>query len=155
MTIREYRETDSRKLAELFCETIHSVNAKDYTKEQREAWASGCENLEKWDRSFREHETVVAVEGERIAGFGDMERSGYLDRLFVHRDYQGQGIATAICDRLEATITTGKIRTQASITAKPFFERRGYKTVKEQQVCRKGIWLKNYIMEKEMPLTES
>ena len=81
--------------------------------------------------------------------FGDIDKTGYLDMLFVHKDFQGQGIASAICDRLEETITTDKITTHASITAKPFFEKRGYKTVKEQQVIRNVIQLTNYVMEKQ------
>lgn len=72
---------------------------------------------------------------------------GYLDRLFVHADYQKKGIATAICNRLEQAVQ-GKITTHASITAKPFFEKRSYKVVKEQQVERQGIYLINFCMEK-------
>uniref|UniRef100_UPI003FA4C3DA GNAT family N-acetyltransferase n=1 Tax=Enterocloster clostridioformis TaxID=1531 RepID=UPI003FA4C3DA len=75
----------------LFYGTIHSVNRKDYTEEQLNAWADGDVDMEAWYRSFMEHETVVAVDGENIIGFGDMDENGYLDRLYVHRDYQGQG----------------------------------------------------------------
>lgn len=80
--------------------------------------------------------------------FGDIDNTGYLDRLFVHTDYQGKGIATAICNQLEQAVK-GDITTHASITAKPFFEKRGYKIVKEQQVERQGIFLTNYVMIKE------
>ena len=83
-----------------------------------------------------------------LVGFGDMDQHGYLERLFVHKDYQRKGIATAICDRLEGIIGEGKIITHASITAKPFFEKRGYRVVKQQQVQRQGISLINYIMVK-------
>ena len=83
-----------------------------------------------------------------VAGFGDMDGTGYLDRLYVHKDYQGKGIATALCDRLESAVQ-GRIVTHASVTAKPFFEKRGYRTVKEQQVERRGILLTNYVMEKQ------
>uniref|UniRef100_UPI0028AC98D4 GNAT family N-acetyltransferase n=1 Tax=Tissierella praeacuta TaxID=43131 RepID=UPI0028AC98D4 len=71
-----------------------------------------------------------------------------LDRLFVHKDYQGKGVATAICDRLEKAVQK-KVITHASITARPFFEKRGYKVIKEQQVERQGIVLANFIMEKK------
>lgn len=67
----------------------------------------------------------------------------------MHKDFQVQGVASAICERLEAIITTDKITTHASITAKTFFEKRGYKAVKEQQITRKGVCLTNYLMEKE------
>ena len=82
-----------------------------------------------------------------IVGFGDIDKTGYLDRLFVHKDYQRQGIASAICDELEQAVNVNKIITHASITAKPFFERRGYKVIKEQQITRNGVSLTNYVME--------
>jgi len=151
MVIRKYESSDCKEMAELFFNTVHSVNVKDYTKQQLDAWASGQVDLEKWDQSFQEHFSIVAVENDIIVGFGDIDKTGYLDRLYVHKNYQGKGIATAICDQLESKVKENII-THASITAKPFFEKRGYKVVKEQQVERNGIFLKNYIMEKENSL---
>lgn len=147
MILRKYEPSDCPEMAELFYNTVHTVNAKDYTKEQLDAWASGTVDLDAWNRSFLEHETVVAVEDDRIVGFGDMDSTGYLDRLYVHADAQKKGVAAAICDELERTVK-GKIVTHASITARPFFEKRGYIVIKEQQVERKGVLLTNFVMEK-------
>ncbi len=146
--IRKYQQSDSGKLADLFYNTVHTVNAKDYTKEQLNVWANGQLDLEKWNQSFQEHYSVVAFNNEIIVGFGDMDKTGYLDHLYVHVDYQGKGVATAICNQLEQTVL-GNIITHASITAKPFFEKRGYKVVKKQQVERQGVYLVNFIMIKE------
>lgn len=148
MVIREYQPSDCKVLAELFYNTVHTVNAKDYTKEQLDAWAMGSVDLQKWNQSFEEHYSLVAVDGERIIGFGDIDKAGYLDRLFIHLEYQGKGIATAICNQLEQAVQ-GSIITHASITARPFFEKRGYKVIKEQQVERQGIFLTNFVMEKK------
>ena len=144
MWLREYTPADCEQLAELFYNTVHNVNANDYTKEQLDVWATGNVNLEKWNESLQEHFSVVVVEDEIIVGFGDIDKTGYLDRLFVHTDYQKKGIATLICNRLEQEIQ-GDITTHASITARPFFEKRGYTIVKEQQVERQGIFLTNYV----------
>ena len=143
-----YKPSDCKYITELFYNTVHIVNAKDYTKEQLNAWATGNVDLGKWNQSFLEHYTFVAVEENIIVGFGDIDKSGYLDRLFVHKDYQHKGIATVICDELENVVDAPKIQTHASITAKPFFEKRGYKVISEQQVERQGIYFINYIMEK-------
>lgn len=150
LIIRKYRSSDRVCLAELFYQTIYAVNEKDYTKEQLDVWAAGCVDLDKWGKSLAEHDTVVAVKNGVTAGFGDMDETGYFDRLYVHKDYQKQGIATAICDVLEQSTGVTKITTHASITAKPFFEHRGYKVVREQQVIRDGISLTNFVMEKLM-----
>lgn len=148
MIIRKYRPSDCRETAQLFYGTVHTVNAEDYTKEQLDAWAPGTVDLEQWDRSLREHYSIVAVERDVIAGFGDIDRTGYLDRLYVHAGYQGRGIAAAICDELEQAAAASVLTAAVSITAKPFFEHRGYRTVREQQVNRNGIFLTNYLMEK-------
>ena len=148
MIIRFYKPSDGKALAALFYDTVHTVNARDYTKEQLDAWATGEVDLDHWNRSFLEHETVVVVERGRIVGFGDMDHSGYLDRLYVHKDYQKNGIATAICDRLEKLAVADRFCTHASITARPFFEKRGYQVLKEQAVERNGVGLTNYVMIK-------
>lgn len=81
-------------------------------------------------------------------GFGDIDASGYLDRLYVAAAHIGRGVGSAICDALEAAVK-GKIVTHASVTAKPFFEKRGYAVVREQQVERGGVLLTNFVMEKK------
>lgn len=149
MLLRKYNRSDCQTMAQLFYDTVHTVNAKDYTQEQQNAWATGTVDLEAWNMSFTEHYTIVAVEEDIIVGFGDIDKSGYLDRLYVHKDYQKQGIATAICNELEHSVYGKRITTHASITAKQFFLSRGYEVINEQQVIRNGVALTNYIMEKK------
>ena len=122
MIIREYKPTDCEDLVKLFYHTVHTINAKDYSQEQLKVWATDKIDLEVWNKSLSEHFTVVAVENNIIVGFGDIDNSGYLDRLYVHKDYQRRGVATIICDKLEQAVKVNKIITHASITAKPFFE---------------------------------
>ena len=148
MTIRRYRSEDCRRLTELFYDTVHSVNARDYAPEQLDAWAIGQPDLEAWDRSLHAHESFVAEENGVIIGFGDIDQSGYLDRLFVDKDHQGRGVATALCDALEAAVRAEHYTTHAPITARPFFEKRGYHVVRQQRVERQGVSLTNFVMEK-------
>ena len=146
--IREYREADGKETAELFYNTVHIVNAKDYTKEQLAVWANAQIDRNKWNQSFQKHYSIVAMIDDIIVGFGDIDQTGYLDRLYVHSNYQRKGIATAICNELEAVVQED-IVTQASLTAKAFFEKRGYVVMKAQEVVREGISLTNYIMIKK------
>ena len=148
MTIREYRSSDLREIVELFYDTVHTVNARDYTPEQLNAWADGRVDLAEWGRSLFERIAVVAEEDGEIVGFGDIDPSGYLDRLYVHKDYQRRGVATALCDALEGAVNAERIVTHASITAKPFFVEWGYAVAWEQQELRHGVSLTNYRMEK-------
>ena len=148
--IKTYQRTDLEEIVQLFYQTVHFVNIQDYTKEQVDTWANGSVDLEKWHRSFLEYTTYVAKIEGKIVGFGDITKEGYLDFLYVHYRYLHLGIATKLCDALEKAVSTSLIETHASITAKPFFEKRGYKVIKQQQVLRQGVLLTNYVMIKQI-----
>lgn len=149
MWIRRYEPEDLGQITALFYDTVHAVNAADYAPEQLDAWADGAPDLDRWNASLLAHHSLVAVEGrDLIVGFGDIDGTGYLDRLYVHKDRQGLGIATALCDRLERAVDAPVLTTHASITARPFFEGRGYRVLREQRVERHGVQMTNYVMEK-------
>ena len=148
MVIREYRPEDLPVLVALFYDTVHAVCAADYTLAQLDAWAPADMDASAWAASLASHHTVVAVEGGTIVGFGDMAADGYLDRLFVHKDFQRRGVAKAICDALEGASRAGRFTTHASITARPFFEKRGWRILTAQTVERRGVFLTNYRMER-------
>lgn len=146
ITLRNYQNGDCEKIAELFYQTVHSVNAKDYPTEQLFAWAKDDKQLQTRRADLSKQKTLIAETGGDIAGFDSVTDDGCLDLLYVHKDFQRQGIATALCDELEKNFTI--IMTYASVTAKPFFEKRGYAVTTEQEVERLGVKLKNYKMQK-------
>lgn len=156
MEIRKYTSNDLTELLDLFRNTVRTVNSRDYTHKQIAAWVGNIDER-RWDSSLNAHYSLVAVIDGKIVGFGDIDDLGYLDRLYVHAEHQRKGTATAICNRLEQyalAVNAARIVTHASITAKPFFEKRGYMVIKEQQVERAVVLLTNYVMEKNMEETE-
>ncbi|CAM4422971.1 GNAT family N-acetyltransferase [Paenibacillus typhae] len=156
MIIRTFTEQDISQIVTLFYDTVHSVNKQDYSQEQLNAWASyedESQRLSTWKDALSRNITLVVENNGVITGFADMTLEGYLDRLFVHKDYQRQGIAKALVNTLETEargLGLTEIRTEASITAKPFFEQAGYKVVRQQVVERKGVKLENYLMLKSL-----
>lgn len=152
MKIRAYLSSDCPQMAALFFDTVHRVNKKDYTKEQLNAWASGEVDLASWDCSFRQRCTLIAeTEEGRLIGFADMDEAGYLDRLYVHSEHQKEGIAGALLQQLEqnaAGFGAAAFTTHSSITARPFFEKHGYRVLEEEAVMRAGIWLTRFFMVK-------
>lgn len=153
MYIRDYRSGDCKETAELFYNTVHKINIRDYTPEQIKVWAPENRDLKKWDESFKDSKAIVAVEENQIAGFCDITDSGYLDRLYVHSDFQGQGIGKVLCSEAEkyaAAHGNNEITVYASITAKPFFEKMGYSVIRENQVIRENVSLTNYLMMKKL-----
>ncbi|MCV3154260.1 GNAT family N-acetyltransferase [Enterococcus faecalis] len=98
--IRNYTKNDKSEVIRLIRETIQAVNIADYSEKQVEAWSNI--DINNWDESLVENNVIVAVEeGEIIVGFSDMSPTGYLDRLFVHKDFQRKGIAKLLVKRLE------------------------------------------------------
>lgn len=62
MQIRKYKSIDLDQIVRLFYDTVHTVNIKDYSTQQVNVWATRTVDLDKWDKSFREHISYVAVE---------------------------------------------------------------------------------------------
>ena len=150
--LSEDRPGEAAALVRLFYNTVHSVCLGDYTQEQVDAWADGTADPAVWEQSLLRHQTLVARLGGEIAGFADLD-GDYLDRLYVHRDFQRQGVATALAQALEQRAAEqgfSRLTVHASVTARPFFEKRGWRVVREQQVERKGAFLTNFIMEKDL-----
>lgn len=153
--IRKIKETELDECIMLFQQTVHSVNAKDYSEKELHAWAPLAEpkyldNYAYW-QSLLSNITYVAEVDHHLVGFGDLTDDGYLDRLYVHKDCQGMGIATAIVNALESAANEcgiHEIITHASITAKPFFEKMGFVVLKEQRQTVRGEALTNFIMKK-------
>lgn len=155
--IREFKPNeDVEKLVNLFYTTVHTINRKDYIKDQLNVWANEADRMShivKWEKEFNENDTFIAEIDEQVVGFIDCTKAGYLDRLFVDADFQGQGIATALVKKVEAIARQNhleKIELHASITAKPFFEHLGYQVLTRNIVTLKGIELLNYHMCKSL-----
>ncbi|MCP2036698.1 HAD superfamily hydrolase (TIGR01549 family) [Planomicrobium sp. HSC-17F08] len=156
LRIRRFQEADLAEVVALFYGTVHTVNAADYSGEQLAAWAPKEEQAQKaaaWRKSLQQNISYVAEMEGKIAGFCDMTEDGYLNRLYVHKNYQRQGIATHLVGQLEQEakrLQLTSIFTDASLTAKPFFEGRGYRLVREQTVERRGVVLPNCHMQKKL-----
>ena len=153
MDLRRYRAGDLPALSRLFGETVRRVNIRDYTPAQVEAWAAGEADLLTRDDWFRRLYTLVAEIDGQIAGYGNVDGTGYLDHLFVRWDCQGRGVATVLCDALEEhcrDLGLAAVTGHASRTALPFFLHRGYRVEREQQVPVRGQTLTNYAMRKTL-----
>lgn len=152
MKIRQAADKDILAVKELFRQTILSVNLKDYTVEQAECWASKGDDESVWEERIRSQYFIVAEDKGIITGFAALNPDGYLNSMFVHKDYQNMGIATALLENIESYAAQkglNEITADVSITAKPFFLNKGYKILHEQTVDI-GIEMTNYKLTKSM-----
>ncbi|MDF5709894.1 MAG: GNAT family N-acetyltransferase [Nostoc sp. S4] len=151
MLIREYRLSDTEAIVKLFYDTIHEINIGDYTQEQIDAWAPKNMDYEVWHKRLQTKLPYIAENNGEIVGFGELEADGHIDCFYSHSKYQRKGIGSKLLTHLENTAKLQGIKrlyTEVSITAKPFFQNKGFSVVREQQVERRGVLFKNYVMEK-------
>ena len=153
MKLRKYHSDDCEDVWELFYKTVHGVNSADYTEVQLDAWAPKDMDLHTWnERLLKNDYAIVAELNDTVVGIGTADDTGYFDLLYVHKDYQRMGIAILIANDIEKYLWSKDaqiISTDASITAKPFFENRGYIVQKEQSVECRGQYLTNFKMQKQ------
>lgn len=148
MLIRPCRAEDCAALARLFFETVHAVNCADYTPAQLDAWAPAPPPLEGWTARLMSTRTFVAEAEQGLLGFANLEPGGHLDCLFVRRDCQRQGVGVALCSAVEQAAGPVRMTAEVSLTARGFFEHRGWRVVRCQQVERRGQRLTNFVMER-------
>lgn len=151
MKIRLFEKQDAEKIAQLFHETVREINIRDYSRAQVEAWAPDDIYFRDWENTCLNRFTYVADDEGVIAGFGELELNGHIDCFYCHKNYQRCGVGRQIYQAIEAKaleLGLNHLTVEASITAKPFFQRMGFSIVTEQQVSRRGETFTNYVMEK-------
>ncbi len=153
MIIRRYVSDDLDGLVALFHASVRRVAIKDYTEDQVKAWAPDEPDRERWAARRASRPTWVAEIDGALAGFTDLEPDGHVDMMFVHPDHQGRGVAGALFRQVEAEaarLGLDRLFTEASITARPFFERKGFRVIAAQTVSVRGQEMVNYRMEKPL-----
>ncbi|WP_337968451.1 GNAT family N-acetyltransferase [uncultured Flavobacterium sp.] len=153
MNFRIATISDLQEMQQLYIETIQTVCKNDYNPVQIEAWISGVKNINRWTEVIETQFVLLAIMQNQIVGFGTLKNGNYIDFFYIHKDFQRQGIADKILAELEleAQKQHSKIITSdISITAKPFFEKKGFVVKAEQKNIRLGVELINYKMEKDL-----
>lgn len=149
---------DIPELNEMYKATLRAINSADYTPEEIEDWASCGDNIPHLTDLITNLYFLVALnENDQIIGFTSIQTDGYLHSMFVHKDYQRMGVASFLLAKAEEYATVNHIKTITSevcITAKPFFERKGYQVVEEQKRKANKLYLTNYWMKKEFMIGE-
>lgn len=144
---------DLATLQQLYVDTIQSVCVNEYSAEERNVWASGINNTERWQEVMHTQYILLAIINEQVAGFATLKAWNYIDFFYVHKDFQRMGIAKGLLSMLEAEAIkhgTKILSSDISKTARPFFEKNGFTALKEQHHQRQHVVLVNYKMEKQL-----
>jgi len=149
--VRQAVDCDVERITQLFYDTIQNVNIRDYSQEDVDDWSSWKVDIDKWLEKMQEQYFVVAEIKNKIVGFSSLANDGYLDLMFVDKDTQGQGVASALLSEIERKANeqnNNLIYSDVSLTAKKFFENKGFIVEKQQLKKSKKKELINFRMIK-------
>lgn len=148
--IRPFQHGDHVAIAEIFTRAVHEIAREVYSEEQCLAWSNREPNPTHWKRRCELKRPFVYVVGPEIAGFLELDPDGHIDCAYVHPKFQRRGIASALVRHAAETCFAfglGRVYVEASLCAKPMFEKLGFKVLEEVQANVRGVELVNYRME--------
>ena len=151
--IRRARESDSEEIGNMYFDTVNAINSKDYPKEKIDVWAASGKKFDKWKKKISEQYFLVAEADNIITGISSIDQTGYLDFMYVHKDYQRMGIAQALLNEIERKASEQKnseIWAYVSLTADPFFKKNGYVFTGEKIIVIQGVEFVDRILKKKL-----
>ena len=77
----------------LFYDTVHQINIRDYSKEQVDAWAPKDMDYQRWKDALFRKITYVADDNGKIVGFGELEDDGHIDRFIAIKIFREKVLA--------------------------------------------------------------
>ncbi|NLM49931.1 MAG: GNAT family N-acetyltransferase [Clostridiaceae bacterium] len=153
MKVRRFKKEDLEEIISLFYDTVHTICKKDYSPKQLEAWAPKHMDKAAFLNSLLKNYTLVCEADGKIIAFCDMAKDGFVNRLYTHKDYQGIGAASMLLDEMIKKAKNeglGEISLESSITARTFYQKKGFKFVKYIRKEKDGAVFLNSLMVKKI-----
>lgn len=155
--LRPFLPADVPILAEIFQAAVEELTGEDYSESQQEAWAARAEEPSFAERLAGALTLIATIEGSPV-GFISLMNNEHVDFFYTHPAVAGQGIGAMLYDAVEKlAMARGakKLTVDASDTAKPFFEKRGFQSQRRNTVPLGDEWLGNTTMEKGLVQSEA
>jgi aminoglycoside 6'-N-acetyltransferase len=149
--IRDYRPEDLPEVMTLFARSVRELGCRDYSPAELAAWAPDRPDARAWAKRLASEATFVCERDGRIAGLARVGATGCVDLLYVHPDFERRGVARELMGRVTAWARArhiGCLHAAVSLTARPFFEKAGFRVVADQTAVRNGVSLRNFRMER-------
>ncbi len=152
--VRDYTEADAAPTLQVFRDAVTVTASQRYTAEQITAWAGPPEDdLPGWHAARTSRATIVAVVGDQVAGFSDVDPTGYIDMLFVSPEFGRRGVASRLLDEIESRARAsglGSLTVSASLLLRPLLERRGFVVETQLSPEINSVTLISFAMRKDL-----
>ena len=157
MIIRKFRECDAIETLECHYSAVHTFGIKNYDQSVCDAWSSEIkeERISRFLETANNAIRFVAVIDNKIAGFAEyIPEKNMLGACYVHADFSGQGVATALLECLEDDARQSGIcflKMDSSVTALSFYQKMGYIYIAEgEHELNSGAKMKCIKMKKQL-----
>jgi putative acetyltransferase len=153
-----YAPGDETALRDVFHSSVHRLACQYYTTEQINGWAPTFDDVQEWAGRIASLRPFVVVVGGRIAGYADLQTSGYIDHFFIAGTCARQGVGSALMRHLQIVAESQRLERLAadvSLAAEAFFTSHGFRVETRNFVTIRGVQLPNARMSKPLPVSPS
>jgi putative acetyltransferase len=152
-SLRPFLPADLPLLSEIRFAAIEELTVEEYDDALRRAWAAVGNDDAAFALSLEQGLTLVALIGGGPVGFISLQDGGLIDQLYVDPSVARTGVASALVEAIEklaAARGVASLATDASDTAKPLFEKRGFVATRRNTIAIDGEYLGNTRMTKAL-----
>jgi putative acetyltransferase len=153
MIIRRYQPGEESAIWDIYFRATHESNCRDYHSDLLYRWAPADPNMGEWSERCIQKNPFVAIIEDRIVGMAELEEDGFVDYFYVSPDFQGQGVGSKMLARIESEaveMNLSELRADVSLTAKEFFESRGFIVIEARSNVIIGHLAPNFAMSKHL-----
>ena len=153
--VREFRQGDEIALRAVFVSSLHAFARRDYAPDLIAAWEWATSDPVTWRDRLRINRPFIVESGDAIAGFADVQPSGFINQFFVAGPYGGRGVASMLMTRIHecaGTRGTHELSSHVSLRAEGLFLKWGFAVVERREVMLGGVLLPNALMTNRLPV---
>jgi len=154
IVLRPFRAGDEPALRAVFTSAVREVACRDYAPVQIDAWAPlewDAEDVAQWTARLHRLQPFVAELDGRVAGYADLQPSGYIDHFFVAGPAGRQGVGGALMRHILAQAAArglAELTSHVSLTAQPFYAHFGFGIVEQCRPVIDGVELSTALMRR-------
>ncbi len=129
MIIRRFQPGEEGAIWDVYFRSTHESNSRDYHSDLLDRWAPVDQNMNEWKGRCVQKNPFVAIIENRIVGMAELEPNGFVDYFYVSPDFERQGVGSRILAEIEteaSRMNLSELTADVSLTAKGFFESRGF-----------------------------
>jgi len=153
MRIRAFEHADLAQVVSCFTESVRVTASLDYDSRQIDVWAPIDPNLDAWHKRLAGGDSWVADVQGVVTGFVRIEPNGLIDLLYVHPLHARVGIGGELLRFACSTAAkhgARQLEANVSLTARPLFQKAGFRVEEERHFDYKGVAFCNFRMMRKI-----